>query len=135
MPGGDGTGPRGFGPMTGRAAGFCTGFGVPGYMSNFPAGRGYRAFGRGRGQGGRGFRNWFYGTGLAGWQRAGNYMPAWGNPLTYSRPYYAPMTPAMTREQELDTLKAQAEYLEDALEGIRKQLEEIEGKAPGSKAG
>ncbi|MBN2210726.1 MAG: DUF5320 domain-containing protein, partial [Sedimentisphaerales bacterium] len=25
MPGGDGTGPAGFGPMTGRAAGFCAG--------------------------------------------------------------------------------------------------------------
>ena len=30
MPGGDGTGPRGMGPMTGRAAGFCAGFNMPG---------------------------------------------------------------------------------------------------------
>jgi hypothetical protein len=33
MPLGDGTGPGGMGPMTGRAAGFCAGFSVPGYMS------------------------------------------------------------------------------------------------------
>ena len=33
MPLGDGTGPAGLGPMTGRAAGFCAGFGVPGYMN------------------------------------------------------------------------------------------------------
>jgi len=33
MPRGDGTGPAGMGPMTGRAAGFCAGFGVPGYMN------------------------------------------------------------------------------------------------------
>ena len=33
MPGGDGTGPRGMGPMTGRAAGYCAGFPVPGYMN------------------------------------------------------------------------------------------------------
>ncbi len=33
MPGGDGTGPAGLGPMTGRAAGFCAGYGVPGYMN------------------------------------------------------------------------------------------------------
>ncbi len=50
MPRGDGTGPMGIGPMTGRAAGICAGFGVPGYMNPGPAwgyGRG-RAFGRGR---------------------------------------------------------------------------------------
>jgi len=33
MPRGDGTGPVGLGPMTGRAAGFCAGFPVPGYMN------------------------------------------------------------------------------------------------------
>ena len=33
MPRGDGTGPRGMGPMTGRAAGFCAGYPVPGYMN------------------------------------------------------------------------------------------------------
>ena len=30
MPAGDRTGPEGFGPMTGRAAGYCAGFEVPG---------------------------------------------------------------------------------------------------------
>ena len=33
MPRGDGTGPAGMGPMTGRAAGYCAGYGVPGYMN------------------------------------------------------------------------------------------------------
>lgn len=33
MPAGDGTGPLGLGPMTGRAAGYCAGFPVPGYLS------------------------------------------------------------------------------------------------------
>ncbi|MBN1125682.1 MAG: DUF5320 domain-containing protein [Sedimentisphaerales bacterium] len=33
MPFGDGTGPGGFGPMTGRAAGFCAGYPVPGYIN------------------------------------------------------------------------------------------------------
>jgi hypothetical protein len=36
MPFGDRTGPAGLGPMTGRAAGFCAGYPVPGYMN--PAG-------------------------------------------------------------------------------------------------
>ena len=33
MPFGDGTGPGGYGPMTGRAAGFCAGYAVPGYAN------------------------------------------------------------------------------------------------------
>ena len=33
MPFGDGTGPAGMGPMTGRAAGFCAGYPVPEYMN------------------------------------------------------------------------------------------------------
>jgi len=35
MPAGDGTGPWGLGPMTGRAAGFCAGYGIPGFMNRF----------------------------------------------------------------------------------------------------
>jgi len=45
MPQGDGTGPAGLGPMTGRGMGFCAGFSTPGFM-NGGFGRG---FGRGRG--------------------------------------------------------------------------------------
>ncbi len=33
MPRGDRTGPAGLGPMTGRAAGFCIGYPVPGFMN------------------------------------------------------------------------------------------------------
>ncbi len=33
MPFGDGTGPMGFGPMTGRAAGYCAGYPAPGSMN------------------------------------------------------------------------------------------------------
>ncbi|HXL02849.1 MAG TPA: DUF5320 domain-containing protein, partial [Candidatus Atribacteria bacterium] len=63
MPGGDRTGPWGLGPMTGRAAGYCAGYSVPGYMNPIP-GRGWGAgFGRGWGRGyfgrGRGWRNWY----------------------------------------------------------------------------
>ena len=43
MPAGDGTGPMGMGPMTGRAAGYCAGYPTPGFMN--PYGRGW--FGRG----------------------------------------------------------------------------------------
>ncbi len=51
MPGGNGTGPMGMGPMTGRAAGYCAGYHMPSYANPLP-GRGCgRGFGGGRGFG------------------------------------------------------------------------------------
>ena len=132
MPGGDGTGPGGMGPMTGRAAGYCAGYPVPGYM-NPVGGRGY--WGGGRGGGGWGRRNWFHATGLTGWQRAGMGYPAYGAPGAYPTPYgapwpqTAPFAAPPTVQQELDGLKGQAEYLEDALAGINKRIEELQAKA------
>jgi hypothetical protein len=35
MPRGDRTGPAGMGPMTGRAAGYCTGNNTPGFMNPY----------------------------------------------------------------------------------------------------
>lgn len=120
MPFGDGTGPRGLGPMTGRAAGYCAGFDVPGY-ANPGFGRGfYGGWGRGYGGGGRGRRNRYYATGLPGWARAG-YAPAWGAPP------YAP--PAMPQEQETAMLKAQAEALSEQLEAINRRLEKLAGES------
>ena len=92
-------------------------------------GRGFGAFGRGGGGGGWGRRNWFYATGLTGWQRAGMGMGAYGAPPAYPTPYAAPFGPTQTAQQELDTLKGQAEYFEDALEGIRKRIDELQAKA------
>ena len=53
MPGGDGTGPMGMGPMTGRAAGYCAGYAMPGY-ANPIGGRGRGFWGCGRGGSGSG---------------------------------------------------------------------------------
>lgn len=131
MPGGDGTGPGGMGPMTGRAAGYCAGYTVPGYM-NPVMGRGFGfGFGRGGGRGGGwGRRNWYYATGLTGWQRAGLGYPAGGGygggmPF-YGASYNAPYAP--TKEQELNMLKSQSEYLEDQLGGINKRIQELEAE-------
>ncbi len=118
MPRGDGTGPMGMGPMTGRAAGYCAGYPVPGFMNPY-GGRGYWAWGRG---GGRGWRNWFYATGLTGWQRAAMGWPAFG-----AVPPVAP-TSAGT-EQELAFLKAQAQRLQDALKGINRRIDELRGES------
>jgi hypothetical protein len=75
MPFGDGTGPRGMGPMTGRGAGYCTGAGRPGF-ANMAFGRGWFGFnpGFGRGMGmGRG-----RGRGMA-WRRFDQFStyPRW----------------------------------------------------------
>lgn len=71
MPWGDGTGPWGFGPMTGRGAGYCAGYPYPGFMNPWlPRGGrwwrggispffGWRPFGW-RGGFGRGFRRRFF---------------------------------------------------------------------------
>jgi hypothetical protein len=121
MPRGDGTGPAGMGPMTGRGAGYCAGYSVPGYANTFggryPAGR--RAFGGGFGQG-RGYRNWYYSTGLPGWSRFNIGLPAWGRTAGY--PYYgADINP----EQEIEILKSQSENLKQQLGDINKRVEEL----------
>jgi hypothetical protein len=97
MPLGDRTGPAGFGPMTGRAAGYCAGYPVPGYMNTIPGrglrntgyvsgffGRGQGIFGRGRGRGrgmGRRSRMWGYNPYVGGMYSARGRAP-------YVLPYY-----------------------------------------------
>jgi hypothetical protein len=94
--------------MTGRAAGFCAGYNVPG-CANPAFGRG---FGMGRGGGwGRGWRRQFYATGLPYWARFGGY------------PGYAP---EFTPEQERTALQAQADAMQSEMEAIRKRLAELE---------
>lgn len=130
MPGGDGTGPAGMGPMTGRAAGFCAGYPT--------AGSANPAFGRGRGfrGGGWGRRNWFYATGLPGWSRAARGMPAWGGYGGYYGGYSAPaygggFPAAAGPEQEQQALKQQAEYLQQSLDDINKRIEQLESRKTG----
>jgi hypothetical protein len=113
--------------MTGRAAGFCAGYPMPGY-TNLVGGRGF--FGRGRCFGGGwGNRNGYYATGLPGWARAGYDWPAWGGYAGgayggYSGIYGFPT--AQTTEQEQQTLKQQSEYLQQSLDNINKRIEELE---------
>ena len=78
--------------------------------------------------GGWGQRNWFYATGLTGWQRAAAGWLAGGANVPYMAPCAIPFAPAMSSEQQIDVLKGQAEYFEDALEGIGKRIEELEAK-------
>lgn len=89
----------GAGPMTGRALGYCAGFGAPGFVRGWGGG-----FGRG---GGRGWRHWYYATALPGWMRGG-----WGA-----------LPPVATQKQWLES---QAQALQAQLDTVRQRLNELE---------
>ena len=126
MPGGDRTGPWGAGPMTGRGAGFCAGYGMPGYANPFP-GRGFgMGFGAGFGARGRGFWGRGFGGGVRGWRNwyAASAMPGWTRFGGVDAPWPAP-DPA----REKQDLQDQADALQSELEGIKKRLSELESEA------
>jgi hypothetical protein len=91
--------------MTGRAAGFCAGYPVPGYMN--PVG------GLGYGGAGRGGRPWGGGRGRSF---------GGGRGLMFG----APQPAYMTVEQELASLKNQAALLEDQVSATKSRIEELE---------
>jgi len=103
---GDRTGPAGMGPMTGRGAGYCAGFQVPGF-ANPVAGRG---IGYGAGRGGRG--------------RGGGRGRCFGGGR--GRMFGAPLPANMTVEQELASLKNQAALLEEQASATKNRIEELE---------
>lgn len=105
MPGGDRTGPLGHGPMTGRAAGYCAGYEIPGYANpNYPGyGRGF-GFGRGFGR-----RYWRRGRGF--WRRG-----------VYPHPYYSTEIPG---EEEKTYLENSIKELEEEIKHIRERIKEL----------
>ena len=107
MPGGDKTGPLGYGPRTGRGMGPCSAFVVPGYMN--PGGywgRGYARRGWG-GRGGRGFR--------------------WSLALPEVYPVYPTYyQPNISAESEKEYLNRQIELLEDRLQWLKKRVDDVE---------
>lgn len=93
MPRGNGTGPTGMGPMTGRGLGYCAGSDEPGFMNDERTPRGGRGFGRGPGRGngpgyGRGFGRGYgrgYGFGFGpGFGRGFDPAPAWTSPEAHT---------------------------------------------------
>ncbi|MCW4035478.1 MAG: DUF5320 domain-containing protein [Candidatus Bathyarchaeota archaeon] len=114
MPRGDKTGPMGAGPQTGRAAGYCAGYSVPGYMNPVAGyGRGPR---RGRGRGwGRGF---------------GRAQFCYPQPVNVQ-----PIVPQQTPEQEVTALEnyqkqleAEKNDLEQEMGGVKARILELKEK-------
>jgi hypothetical protein len=94
MPGFDGTGPMGMGPMTGGGRGFCSPWGI-------------------------GAAQHRYGS------------PRWTG---YAYPYYmpgpfftgaTPFAPRMSREQEIDFLKSEAEALREQLKDLEARIGQL----------
>ena len=116
MPRGDGTGPGGMGPMTGRAAGYCAGNTAPGYANSWGGrGMGY-GFGRGAGWGrgmGRGWRGYGFGY---------NYAPP-VYPAAPTTGWYGPAP--VNKETQLLVLKNQADELTEALSRIEEQIQTL----------
>ncbi|MFX1286361.1 MAG: DUF5320 domain-containing protein [Promethearchaeota archaeon] len=111
MPRGDRTGPRGYGPRTGRGLGYCSGFSTPGYTKGPGMGMGWGGgWGRGWGRGG-------------GWGRGRGFYP---DPYYYP-PDLPPLSPvtvpawptALSPEDE-------SKYLDQTLKSMRKEIELIE---------
>jgi len=112
MPRGDGTGPMGQGPMTGRALGHCAGYAVPGFAN--PIGN-RLGCGMAWGRGGVG------GLGLAFRRgRAGFFAPYAGF-VPPAAPVYSIPIP-----DEETLLKSQLPLLEERLAAVKARLEEIE---------
>ncbi len=113
MPGFDGTGPSGMGPMTGGGRGFCSPWGIGrvyGFGSRWGPGRAYR-FGMGVPY-----------TGTVPYVYPNVYprMSMGAVPGAYS------YSPQMTREQELDFLRSQAEAIKGQLEQINARVKDLE---------
>lgn len=108
MPGFDGTGPQGSGPMTGGGRGYCV---MPGGNVAFGFGRGGRfgapgaSLGWRRGRAGRG-----RGVDAGGWTAPG---------MSFGAP--------ITDERELSQLRQHAETIRQDLERIRHRIAELGG--------
>ena len=112
MPGFDGTGPMGAGPMTGGGRGMCTPSRRFFSFGGFGPGRGFGpGFGRGRGYG-KGFGR----RGAGGWYGAAYDAP-------YGRPY------AMRTEEELSFLRNESHSIQEELDAINTRIKELEPKA------
>jgi hypothetical protein len=68
-------------------------------------------------------------TGPAGLGPRQAGLPAWGGYVNLYVPSPAAVAPTVPPEQELDGLKQQAEYLQNALSEINKRIKQLETKS------
>jgi hypothetical protein len=115
MPRGDRRGPNGMGPMTGRAAGFCSGASAPGFANMGTAG-GYGA----RMGDHRGFRGGFHGAACGPGMGRG-YGQGYG---TGFQPSYS--APVYSKETEKDYIENEVSFLKDRLKTLEGRLADMQ---------
>ena len=118
MPGGDKTGPRNQGPMTGRGAGYCSGSSVPGFANPYVPRYGL-GFGCGRGWG-RGYwgRGRFY-------RGRGYYPDPYFGPEPYYPPYKHPVSSEYNKDEEKKYLENLVKGLEEEMKAVKERLQEL----------
>lgn len=115
MPRGDGTGPWGQGPMTGRGLGYCASNDNPGFAAPGPG----MALGRGGRSGGGGGG----GRGAGGRGASGGRGMRWGAPWAC----WPPVPTAVPAADEQTVLQQQRQYLQAQLALIEQQLSDLGG--------
>ena len=113
MPGFDRTGPMGAGPMTGGRRGLCN----PAIAAGARAYTGPYGYG-----GGLGLRRGFRG----GFGRGAGIGRGYGRGYGWYPPVMGPAYPSVADEMEM--LRAEADYLKNSLESINKRIDELEKK-------
>lgn len=113
MPRGNGMGPMGQGSMTGRGAGFCAGYQVPGCVNHANPGFG-RGFGRGFGAGYR------HGNGQGAGGRGFGFLQRFRGAMPTEIPT------ELTVESEKAFLKNRVEILARELENANTRLAELD---------
>ena len=111
MPGFDGTGPAGGGPMTGGGRGYCSS------AVSYNVGRPRLRYGTGYRSGrGRGYRHIFWETGLPRWARRGPSM--WDQYSGFP----------VSRKSEIAMLNDEAEALKENLDAIQARIKDLESE-------
>ncbi|MGD8765748.1 MAG: DUF5320 domain-containing protein [Desulfobacteraceae bacterium] len=111
MPGFDGSGPAGGGPMTGWGRGLCNPEGSYGFVRPWFG----RTVGFGYGRG-RGYRHMYWETGSPRWARG---RTGWGGPY---------LGPSYSWEDEISMLKEEAEMLKEDLKAIEERMLDLEAE-------
>jgi len=115
MPRGDKTGPDKAGPMTGRGAGYCAGYPVPGSMN--PIGGYGRGLGRGHGRGGG--------------RRFGREQFVYPQPVAVqpvSQPTYQPVAQPQSPRQEIAVLEKYQLGLESHKASLEQETEDVKAR-------
>ena len=120
MPRGDRRGPNGMGPMTGRAAGFCSGSNAPGFANTGTAGGYGQGQGAGRGAGRRQFGPSQMQPGFGGGFNGAANGAAYGRGF---QPSYA--APVYSKEAEKGYIENEVSFLKDQLKTLEGKLSEM----------